>query len=208
MSQVITFTGYRPIARYDSTPWTQARIEEATSEDGTYTEIETITLSPVDADPADPASRNFTTELASDDPDLWYRIVFVDGSGDESLPTTPVQNSVSTGFASSPYATVEELARLLKVNAATFEAQLTEVLMAAAGEIDSEIGRDSALSEAWELALAAQVNLERAEEHWKQRALSFGIIGLDVDNPVTLSRDTWIRHAYKLSPLKQSWGFA
>lgn len=110
------------------------------------------------------------------------------------------------------YADATELARVLKVDATTYADQLTEVLNAAAGEIDSYLGlfeTDAvALSEDWELALAAQVNLERAEEHWKQRQISFGIIGLDAEGPIRLARDTWARHAYTLAPLKRSWGFS
>lgn len=108
------------------------------------------------------------------------------------------------------YTSTEELARLLKVDATTYDEQLTEVLNAAAGEIDSELGRDEddALEEDWQLALAAQVQLERAMEHWKQRQVSFGILGLDAEGPVRLARDTWERHAHKLAPLKHSWGVA
>lgn len=108
------------------------------------------------------------------------------------------------------YTTTEELARLLKVTEATYTTQLEEVLNAAAGEIDAELGRDETdpLAEDWELALAAQVQLERAMEHWKQRQMSFGILGLDAEGTVRVARDTWVRHAHKLAPLKQSWGFA
>lgn len=110
------------------------------------------------------------------------------------------------------YADATELARLLKVNATTYANQLEEVLDAAAGEIDSEIGlfEDDAVTptEDWQLALMAQVNLERAAEHWKQRQQSFGLLGLDAEGPVRLARDTWERHALKLAPLKQFWGFA
>lgn len=112
----------------------------------------------------------------------------------------------------TPYATADELARLLHVNATTFADQLDEVLIAAAGEIDSELGlfEDGAtpLSEDWQLALASQVNLERAQEHWKERAIGWGIVGLDTETPIRLSRDTWERHANKLAPLKTSWGLA
>lgn len=110
------------------------------------------------------------------------------------------------------YATTEELARLLKIDADQFTDQLTEVLEAATGEIDSELGLHEEdaepLTEDWQLALAAQVNLERAVEHWHQRRVSFGVLGLDTEAPVRLARDTWDRHAHKLSPLKQSWGVA
>lgn len=109
------------------------------------------------------------------------------------------------------YTTLEELARILKVNDTTYADQLTEVLTAAAGEIDSEIGLtvdSDPLTEEWQLALAAQVNLERAAEHWHQRAVMFGIIGLETEGPVRLARDTWDRHAHKLVPLKETWGLA
>lgn len=209
MAQVITFENYRPVARYDSLPWTEARIEEATTATGPWTQIDVISLIPVDPDPTDPAVRNFTTELASDTPNLWYRVVFADLTGDTLQATAAVQN---TPTPPTPYATVAELARLLKVNAATYAEQLSEVLTAAAGEIDSELGlfEDDAdpLSEDWQLSLAAQVNLERAAEHWHQRQVSFGIIGLDTEGPVRLARDTWDRHAHKLAPLKASWGLA
>lgn len=104
------------------------------------------------------------------------------------------------------YADTTELARLLKVDATTYETQLQEVLDAAAGEIDAELGRDEEdpLEDDWELALAAQVNLERAEEHWKQRQISASTPTDPSVSPVT----TWERHAHKLAPLKSSWGVA
>ncbi len=108
------------------------------------------------------------------------------------------------------YTTTEELARLLKQSESTYSTQLTEVLNAAAGEIDNEIGRpdDDPLTEDWELAIAAQVQIERAEEHWKQRQQSFGILSLDSEQPVFVAQDTWRRMKYKLAPLKRSWGLA
>lgn len=88
MSFVISLTDYRPSPRFDDLPWTEARLEGGAAEAGPFTEIETFTLDPVDADPADPASRSFTTEDAPDGT-AWFRIVFVDGDGDEQ-PTTPI----------------------------------------------------------------------------------------------------------------------
>src|SRR4029077_15086797 len=111
MAQVITFEDYRPIARYDSEAWTEAQIEEAVAVAGPWTVIDTIVLSPLDADPSDPALRNLTTDQADDAPDLWYRITFLDTGGNTSLPTTPVQNSDDT----TSYANVDELMRILKI---------------------------------------------------------------------------------------------
>jgi hypothetical protein len=93
MGQVVSFDGFTPPARFDDLAWQEVRIEEAPVPSGPWTLIDTLTLDPVDDDPADPQARNLTTEQASDEPDLWYRLVFVDADGDTSLATSPLQNS-------------------------------------------------------------------------------------------------------------------
>ena len=204
MGQVVTLEDYIPPARYDATPWTQARIEEGATIDGVYTTLETQAISPVDVDPSNPAARSFTTTLASETPDLWYRIVFLDAAGNDTLPTSPIQNG-----GSEPYATVDELASILKVNPTTRRAALQRVLDTAAYEIDQETGQTSADLSALQLQVAAEVNLERAVEHWQQAQSPFGLIGLGADiSPAFVSRDTWDRHAHKLAPLKETWGLA
>lgn len=206
---VITLENYTPTPRYDSVPWTDARIQEAATADAeSWTTIETISLSPVDADPSEPATRNFTTENASDTAGLWYRIIFVDADGDELLPTVPVQN-VTPIVA---YATRTELARILKIREPTQEQEdaMDRVLLAAAGEINREIDLDTdeGLS-SWQLALAQEVNLERAVEHWRQQESPFGLLALAVDVPAErTATDSWSRHAAKLAPLKSQWGVA
>ena len=84
MTVVVTLEDYRPSPRYDGEPWTDARIEEAPASTGPWVTLETQALTPVDADPSDPVYRNFTTELASDTPELWYRIVWVDAHASTS----------------------------------------------------------------------------------------------------------------------------
>ena len=206
MTVVVSLAGLTPPARYDDIPWTEASIEESANGTTGWAVIDTVTLDPVDTDPANPDERSFTTTLGTS-ANLYYRVRFADDDGNHSGYTTVVQY---TDGAVAPYATVAELARLMKVDATTYNTQLTEALTAAAGEIASEIGRgaDDPLVEDWEQALAAQVNLERAAEHWKQRQVTFGLIGLDTDLPVRLARDTWERHAHKLAPLKRQWGIA
>lgn len=209
MAQVISFEDYTPPARFDSLPWTQVRVEEAATSTGTWATIDTINLSPLDTDPSDPAVRSFTTENASDTPDLWYRVVFLDAASDESQPSTPIQNSASTV---APYATVSELARILKIRdpSAAQTAAMERVLLTAAGEIDSEIDLASTTELAgWQLSLAAEVNLERAVEHWRQEESPFGLIGLGAElGSAFTSKDSWERHALKLAPLKGQWGLA
>jgi hypothetical protein len=210
MAVVVSFENYQPTARYDGVPWTEALIQEAATADALdadWTTIDTIALSPVDADPENPASRDFTTENGTA-ADLWYRIVFADASGDELLPTVPVQNTTPI----AAYATVAELARILKIRQPTPEQTdaMERVLLAAAGEINAEIDLTSEQGlSSWQLALAQEVNLERAVEHWRQQETPFGLMVVGVDLPAERTgQNTWDRHAAKLAPLKSRWGFA
>jgi hypothetical protein len=201
VSLVVSFEGYTPTARYDNTAWTEVRIEEATAAEGPWTLIDTISLSPVDADPANPATRSFTTENATAD-GLWYQLTFADATGDTLEPTFPVQNVASR----PPYATVDELASLLRIKASDRRSALQRVLETAAFEIDQELDRVTPLASP--PALVVEVNLERAVEHWQQGQSPFGILGLGGDVPMRASRESWDRHAHKLAPLKQQWGIA
>ena len=208
MAEVITFLRYRPPARFDSLPWTDVLIEEAATEDGTYTQIDSIALSPLDVDPSDPLYRDFTTEQGTA-PELWYRIRFADATADVSQPTTPIQNLAAVTVPDVlAYATVEELQRILKIRTPTAEQTIAmqRVLDAAALEIDAEVGRTSPYPVAPQLVV--EVNLERAVEHWQQQESPFGIIDLGAAGPSFTARDSWERHAHKLAPLKEEWGLA
>ena len=110
-------------------------------------------------------------------------------------------------IAVEAYATAAELATILQVNPTSNATALERVLLAAAGEINSELGRSDLAG--WELELAAQVNLARAEELWKQMKAPYGIIGLDSEvGGMHIARDTFARHAHALAPLKREWGIA
>ena len=210
MPQVITFEDYTPTPRYDGNPWTQVEIEEAATEDAAvWTLIDTIAISPVDADPENPATRSFTTELASNLPGLWYRLTFLDATGDDSLPTDPVQN-VADDIV--PYASVSELARILKIRAPSDEQEIAmrRVLIAAAVEINAEIDvdDDTELTGA-QLRLCEQVNLQRAAELWAMQEVPTGIVGIGGEFGAThMARNTWDKYAYTLAPIKDQWGFA
>lgn len=208
MSQVITFEDYTPSPRYDGIPWSEVRVEE--SDTTTYdpdvtvwTQIDVIALSPIDSDPTQPQSRDVTTSNASDDMDLWYRLIFADAGGATLLPTYPIQNSA----ARPTYATVEELAGLLGVNAVVNFPSLRRVLQAAAHEIDTEVGLTTPYGSP--PPLAVEVNLERAVEHWRQMKAPFGIIGLGPELGSSFTaQNSWERHAQKLASLKEVWGIA
>jgi hypothetical protein len=205
LTVVVSLTGVTPPARYDGLPWTTARIQEAATAAGSYTQIEAVTLNPVDSDPSDPLSRDFTSTLGTA-ASQFYRVIFRDAAGFDSPASPVVQNTTAT----TAYATADQLSPLIHLNRATpttdQAAAMTRVLLAAAGEINAEIGRTSLAG--WELALATEVNLERAVEHWKQAETSFGIVGLGDGTVGFTATDSWRRHAEKLAPLKRSWGVA
>lgn len=207
MAEVVTFENYRPPRRYDALPWTTVRVYEASTKDGAYTLIDTVTLTPVDADPTNPALRDFTTENGTA-AEQWYRVDFTDATGDQSVPTQPVQNIAGAGPPLvQAYATTTELFRLLEMRAPT--PQQTEaaqrVLDAAALEIDSYIGRAAPYDDP--PALVVEVNLERAIEHWHQSFAPYGVFQSS-GVPILTARDTFVRHAHKLLPLKESFGIS
>lgn len=208
MAEVVTFIGYRPPARYDSLPWTEVRIEESDLEDGLYVELETIPLVPVDPDPSEPASRSFTTQLGTAI-DYWYRVIFADADGDVAQPSTPVQN-VTGGTVPSvvAYSTTDEFFRRITKRSPSAEetVQAQRCLDAAALEIDAELGRATPYDSP--PALVVEVNLDRAVEYWRQGEVAFGIMAMGDGAAVYTTRDSWDRHAHRLSPLKTSWGVA
>lgn len=138
MPQVITLSRVTPIARFDATAWTQARIEEAADPDGPWTTVETIALSPAEPDPANPLARNLTTEDATDLPNLWYRVVFVDLSGDESTPTTPLLN----GEPDNLYVSRNEFKTYAKTQGETYADERVDVAVESVSRAIDEYKHD------------------------------------------------------------------
>lgn len=87
---------------------------------------------------------------------------------------------------------------------------MTRMLLAASGEINSEIDlADDASLSGWQVALATEVCLRRAAELWALEEVRFGILGVGSELGATyLPRDTWAKYAVDLAPLKGQWGFA
>lgn len=209
MTQVVSFEDFLPSPRYDGLPWTEVQIGEGATVDGPFTLIDTIAISPLDADPELPAYRNFTTSLADDAADLWYQLTFFDAAGAFAQPTFPVQN---TAEDRPIYASVSELATVLKVRASDRGAALRRALESASYEIDQEIGTaditGTELPYGSPPAIVSTVCLDRAVEHWQQQYSPFGLIGMGDLGASYTARDTWDRHAHKLAVLKASWGLA
>lgn len=109
--RVITFTDYVPIPRYDATPWTQVDIMESSTSEGPWIFLENQPILPVDADPANPGSRSFTTELATLT-NGWYKLIFKDATGDDQNPTQPIQNLESGAALYTP--TIAQVGALIR----------------------------------------------------------------------------------------------
>jgi hypothetical protein len=208
MATVFSFVDYTPPARYDDVPWTHALIQQSDASDGTFAQIDSLALDPVDGDPEHPQVRNLTTHLASDTPQQWYRIVWADASSGMSSPTIPIMD---LGFDVVPFTTVDELFRVLKVRTPSADqtAAANRVLLAAAQEIISEI--DLSLPEISEpgYQICATVNLDRAADLWRHTESAPGILGIVDEAVLTIpGRYSWARYAARLSPLKDQWGIA
>lgn len=112
MSVVVTLLGYAPPARADAVPFTKARVEESPTATGTWTARKTITLTPVDADPEHPVPRDLTIDTATIPTGGFYRVVWIDGAGNESAPTAPALDASELAGGIRP--TVTDVANLLR----------------------------------------------------------------------------------------------
>jgi hypothetical protein len=214
MSQIVSFEDYTPPARFDAIAWTEVRIEQSdttTLSDATiWTQIDVIALTPLDPDPSDPLSRSFTTNQASDTPNLWYRVIFADAGNNTSLPSVPVENLESPVAA---YATVSDLFRVLKVRTPTADQREAAQgdLDTATLEINAEIdwASDHLPATAEELELFKGVCIDRAADLWRHRESAPGILGVvDEAVPTSFGRYSWERYAQRLSTAKARWGVA
>lgn len=120
------------------------------------------------------------------------------------------------------YVDVDELVRVLHLRQPTGAqgTALQRVIDTSTGEVNGEIGTAWATPDlaSWPdtpdvpdplaAALIVEVTLERAVEHWNQQESPFGVIGLSEALPTMTAKDTWDRHANKLSPMKRTWGIA
>ena len=111
------------------------------------------------------------------------------------------------------YADTDELARVLKIRTPSADqtTALQNVLDDASLEIDDELDRatDAATLTSAQLSLIKDVCIARAVELWQQNEAAFGVVGLGAELGATVvTRNTWERHAIRLSRIKDQWGLA
>lgn len=96
MSRVVALLDFAPPERLDGLPFTEAVIEESASATGTWTVIDTITLSPPDVDPKHPVARDLSTPNATI-AGGFYRVTWK-GQTFSSQPTSPLHDLPEDGI--------------------------------------------------------------------------------------------------------------
>jgi hypothetical protein len=133
-----SFESFSPPRRYDGQAFTQALIRECETQEGTYATIDTITLFPLDTNPASPQSRNFTTSNATL-PDAWYIIRWVDALG-ASFDSDPVLYRTGTGGSGSVVTVAEVREFCESVGVETTDAEIEEARDLAEARIEDACG--------------------------------------------------------------------
>lgn len=141
MPFIRSLTGFTPPRRYDLLPFTSALIRESATLAGTYTTIDTKTITPVDTDPANPASRNFTTSLGTVDP-AYYLIRWRDASL-ATFDSDPVLVSASSSSVNlCTLADVKALMQKTGVNAAAQDTLISSLITRASVKVMAEYDRE------------------------------------------------------------------
>lgn len=186
MTYVHTFTDITPGARDDSEPWTQIRAEfNETSSTGTFAEIETQALDPLDTDPLTPAARDMTVDGVPAAAG-WFRFVFIDADGDESPPSNPIHSPAVGG---ATFATAADIAARLgrPLTSAEEDTQVPLLLDIATGLIAESVGRD----QAW-----ADDQIADADAPATYRLICIEVVLRGLQNPAGVESQTETLGAY------------
>lgn len=145
-----TFEGFAPPRRYDGEPFTLVNIREAATESGAYTTIDTITLTPVDADPEDPQLRNLTTGEAALD-NGWYILRWEDADG-SVFDSDPIDydDEVTSGPDDINIITLAEYKTAESISVSTYDTSISQLITQVSAAIRRLTGRDFGMGAASE----------------------------------------------------------
>lgn len=165
MGVIHTLIDAQPPPRYDNIPWNRARIQEASLEDGPYATLVTQNLTPVDAVPSDPQTRDLTFEGAL--AQGYYRIIWLDANDDESAPTDPAFDDGGESPAAEWAPTVDDVAALLHARTKNDMGEEIGTFDANTRPTNSQVLRliDRAVQ-----AVSSRVGVEPCEDHLADRA--------------------------------------
>lgn len=169
MSFVVTFEDWTPVPRYTNGdyvpgPWTRVEISEGPAETGPWSVIDAQDLVPVDADPAYPATRDFTTENAELE-DGWYVLTFYDADND-SAAASPIHYPSSPEYRPSTRDVATLLLAYTRRAGGNLEndftdrteptgTQVEEMIDLAFGDLESDVEFSAVPSSAYRAARAA-----------------------------------------------------
>jgi hypothetical protein len=138
MPYIVSLEGFIPPPRFDEPPepWVQAIIEESASSSGPWDEIDRVTMAP-DENPDNPQTRNFTTQNGTLSGG-YYRVTFVDVSGDQSQPSDPVWagTSAPSTLPTLTYAQISDLETYAPETLSLTDAEKASALLKAERDID------------------------------------------------------------------------
>ena len=209
MPVVVALEDFRPSPRYDGEPWTDAQIYEGTASDAVFTLLETQALTPVDADPENPAYRNFTTQLGTAE-ELWYQIVFIDADMSTGQPTAPIQNVADEQTRLRLGGRTRAVAQGLSDPAA----QRADASPEVSGRRDRPRDRNRGHQRHGRFptpTLRPSCARSTSSERWSTGSRSSrrsGSSAWGTRHRCTPRRDSWDRHKHKLASSKAAWGIA
>lgn len=184
-----SFENYKPPKRFDGLPYTQALIRESAAQTSGYATIETKTLSPVDADPTNPAARNFTTALATLAAG-WYIIEWKDASG-AVFDSDPVYSPT----AGTALTTLADVKAFLQITTTVQDAPITALISPASKAImkwcEREFAPANTVTTRTFVARRANAELLVDVNPYDLQSVSAVSIDSDQTNPYVLSTDEW-----------------
>jgi hypothetical protein len=124
---------WTPPPRYDSVPWTLARIEES-PDNVVFTAIEQVILAP-DDDPAHPQQRKLTTVEATL-AEGYFRLVALDDDNNESPPSSSVFSPSTADDGYPPLDALLAASSVTELTAALDQEQQAELRAAAIADVE------------------------------------------------------------------------
>lgn len=213
MTYLRTFNDFAPPSRSDGVPFTTARIyENLVPTFSTATLIDTITLTPVDTNPAKPVDRDLTATHATIAQDGYYWIVWVDGNGVEFISPvihsqTPTLSPIETLIRSEMPQTWDGLAKDNFIGLATLRLRIENVkaiLLPAVVAAQDETAYSATLR-AYIAKVAANDLIGPGIEYWMRQKTSLSATGTNenksLPDPIAALRDLGKRLAVEIENL-------
>lgn len=208
-----TFNGFAPPSRSDGVAFTSALIyENSVATFATATLIDTLTLTPVDADPSKPQDRNLTATHATISQDGYYWIVWKDVNNVEFVSATihnatPTLSAIETLVRSEMPQTWDGLAKDNFLGLATLRlriANVKSILLPVAIAAQDEATYSNTLR-AYVAKVCANDLIGVGIEYWMRQKISLSATGTNenksLPDPISALRELAKRLAVEIESL-------